>query len=103
MLCFEEFIHDPEVLKILSDLDIDESNIPDLFDLLDATGSGVLHVEDVITGFSKLRGDPRRSDIVSVGLVMRKLQDSLKLVEDKVLKELQLKEDSPFCDVKSST
>ena len=35
---------------------------------------GSLSVAEILKGFTMLRGDPRRTDVVSVGLVLRTMQ-----------------------------
>jgi hypothetical protein len=79
---FAEFLKDERVRHLFNDLDVDESNLIDLFDVLDADGGGTLQLEEIILGIAKLRGDARRSDVISVGLVLRSLQNSLQEFKD---------------------
>jgi len=74
---FEETLNDMEVQHLLEDLDIAEEDRMGLFDVLDADGGGTLQLFELITGVLKLRGEPRRSDIVQVGLIVRCLQEKL--------------------------
>merc|ERR1712241_729332 len=74
---FEETMMDPEAPKLLEDLDVAEEDRIGLFDVLDADGGGTLQLLEIIRGVLKLRGEPRRSDVVQVGLMLRSLQDSL--------------------------
>jgi len=60
--------------EILPDLDIADEEQLDLFDTLDVDGSGFLDFGEPIHGISKLRGDARRSDIISVSLMVRAMQ-----------------------------
>jgi len=71
---FDECIGMPEVHDILNKLDIAEDDRLDLFDVLDADQSGALTLGEIVEGLKKLRGEPRRSDIVSNGLLVRQLQ-----------------------------
>jgi len=74
---FDETFKEQEAQKLLEDLDIAEEDRMDLFDVLDADGTGTLHLHEVIRGVLKLRGEPRRSDVVQVGLMVRSLQEKL--------------------------
>eukprot|EP00929_Paragymnodinium_shiwhaense_P108906 TRINITY_DN75250_c0_g1_i1.p1 TRINITY_DN75250_c0_g1~~TRINITY_DN75250_c0_g1_i1.p1 ORF type:complete len:655 (-),score=123.99 TRINITY_DN75250_c0_g1_i1:36-2000(-) len=75
---FNRIAQDPEVQDLLEDLDVPEDDRIGLFDVLDADGGGSLELEELIHGIVKLRGDPRRSDVIHVGLVCRCLQDELR-------------------------
>lgn len=81
--CYGEF------QDLLRDLDIADEDTLDLFDTLDVDGGGTIDLEELLTGLSKLRGDARRSDIVSVGLIVRSLQVSVQNLESKVVKQLK--------------
>merc|ERR1712241_1160711 len=74
---FEETMMDPEAPKLLEDLDVAEEDRIGLFDVLDADGGGTLQLLEIIRGVLKLRGEPRRSDVVQVGLMLRSLQETL--------------------------
>merc|ERR1712032_849037 len=76
-VAFEDCVAMPEVGHILDMLDIADDDRLDLFDVLDADQSGALSVGEIVTGLKKLRGEPRRSDIVSNGLLTRQLQKQL--------------------------
>jgi len=65
-----------EFKEILRALDIAHEEQLDLFETLDVDGSGTLDLEELIQGIAKLRGDARRSDVVSVSLMVRALLDS---------------------------
>jgi Ca2+-binding EF-hand superfamily protein len=68
---FAKVLQDPQGQQALIDLDIALEDHENLFELLDSDGSGGLHFDDLVVGLEKLRGDPRRSDIVCVDLMMR--------------------------------
>eukprot|EP00928_Gymnodinium_smaydae_P064206 TRINITY_DN47606_c0_g1_i1.p1 TRINITY_DN47606_c0_g1~~TRINITY_DN47606_c0_g1_i1.p1 ORF type:complete len:647 (-),score=157.82 TRINITY_DN47606_c0_g1_i1:39-1979(-) len=86
---FNELIDDPEVQGFLEELDVPEDDRRGLFDVLDADGGGMLEMEELLTGIVKLRGDPRRSDVVHVGLVLRSLQDEFRLFRSAALVMLE--------------
>eukprot|EP00928_Gymnodinium_smaydae_P029546 TRINITY_DN22216_c0_g1_i1.p1 TRINITY_DN22216_c0_g1~~TRINITY_DN22216_c0_g1_i1.p1 ORF type:complete len:676 (-),score=131.29 TRINITY_DN22216_c0_g1_i1:134-2050(-) len=75
---FDRIIEDPDIQSILEELDVPEDDRRALFDVLDADGGGQLEMEELIKGIIKLRGDPRRSDVVHVGLVLRSLQEEFR-------------------------
>jgi len=78
---FEELRSLNEFQEILRDLDISDEEQLDLFDTLDVDGGGTIDLEELIQGVAKLRGDARRSDIVSVALMVRNLQAGLDSLE----------------------
>lgn len=75
---FDMVIKDGQVQAILEELDIPESDRLELFDVLDADGGGTLTLEELVCGILSLRGDPRRSDVIQVALVIRSIQDEFK-------------------------
>ena len=74
---FEALLERAEFVDILNDLDIDEEDHNGLFDVLDVDNSGTLDVDEIISGLRKLRGEPRKSDIVSVLLMVRHVNECL--------------------------
>jgi len=73
---FAQVTETPEVHSLLDKLDIAHEDRLDLFDVLDADGSGTLTLGEITRGLRRLRGQPRRSDVVSNGLLMRSMQKS---------------------------
>merc|ERR1719517_182847 len=71
-----------EFKNILNDLDISDEDQLDLFETLDVDGGGTIDLEELIVGISKLRGDARRSDIISVNLIARNIQGVLSTLID---------------------
>jgi len=63
--------------EALLDLDVNAHDHPYLSDILDADGSGACGMFEIIDGLRRLRGEPRRSDIVCVDLRARDLQRQL--------------------------
>merc|ERR1712151_1104015 len=64
--------------EILADLDIADEDQLGLFESLDIDGSETLSLPEIIQGIKKLRGDPRRSDVIHVSLLVRDIQDMLR-------------------------
>jgi hypothetical protein len=73
-----ECVKDPRAKEALRNLEINEDDYEHLSDILDPDNGGSLGVLDVIDGLNRLRGDPRRSDIVSVDLMIRSMQVSFR-------------------------
>jgi hypothetical protein len=71
----DQVIQDSEVIQALNNLDIDPHDHSILSDILDPDHGGTVAVLDIMNGLQRLRGQPRRSDIVSVNLMIRSLQD----------------------------
>jgi hypothetical protein len=72
---FEEVVsHDEDVKAALSALDICSEENAHLSDLLDPDKGGSIGCLELVDGLKRLRGDPRRGDIISVDLMIRSLQ-----------------------------
>lgn len=93
---FDTVIKDELVQTILEDLDVPEDDRSGLFEVLDADGGGSLTLEELISGIMHLRGDPRRSDVIHVSLVMRSLQEDLSKFKHMVDKSFTRIGDSLF-------
>merc|ERR1719149_598043 len=65
---------DPEAKQALEDLDINADDHDRLSSVLDPDNSGEVSTVELLEGLQKLRGDPRRSDIVTVDLMLRAVQ-----------------------------
>jgi len=65
---------DPEAISALNDLEISPEDYDFLSDILDPDLSGSISLEEFFDGLYRLRGDPRRSDIVAVDLIVRSIQ-----------------------------
>lgn len=83
---FDKVTSTAEVHALFDQMDIAHDDRLDLFDVLDAEGNGALTLEVITKGLKKLRGIPRRSDIVSNGLVTRALQTECAYVRGNVKK-----------------
>jgi len=98
---FHRVMARPQVQGIFDMLDIAKSDRIGLFDILDADNSGSLSIGEIINGIVRLRGTPRRSDIIANGLVIRSMQDNFHNFElqvdqrlrafDSILQDLKLK------------
>jgi len=71
---FKAWIEDERVIGALNELDINSDDHPYLFDILDADNSQVMFVTEVIDGIARLRGEPRRSDTITIDLMVRSIQ-----------------------------
>merc|ERR1712139_748 len=69
-------LKDRNVVHALRDLDILPEDHDSLFDILDSDNSGTMLFDELFTGLEKLRGEPRRSDIVCVDLMLRSIQQN---------------------------
>merc|ERR1712083_631274 len=58
----------------LIELDIDQADHPKLADILDQDHGGTVTVLEFFIGISRLRGEPRRSDVVNIDLMVRAVQ-----------------------------
>lgn len=71
---FAEWVVDERVVSSLKDLDINPDDNAYLFDILDCDNTGSIFVNEVIDGLTRLRGEPRRSDIITIDLMVRSIQ-----------------------------
>eukprot|EP00931_Biecheleriopsis_adriatica_P006233 TRINITY_DN107670_c0_g1_i1.p1 TRINITY_DN107670_c0_g1~~TRINITY_DN107670_c0_g1_i1.p1 ORF type:complete len:623 (+),score=98.27 TRINITY_DN107670_c0_g1_i1:43-1911(+) len=78
----DETIHDPDAIEALDDLDINPQDRARLSDIFDPDNGGTVQLSDVAAGIRRLRGDPRRSDIVCVDLMIRALQAQADTIKD---------------------
>jgi hypothetical protein len=72
---FQEAALTPEACQALLNLDICEEDHTHIADILDPDNGGTICVLDMMDGLSRLRGEPRRSDIVTIDLMVRSLQE----------------------------
>eukprot|EP00929_Paragymnodinium_shiwhaense_P005555 TRINITY_DN10770_c0_g6_i1.p1 TRINITY_DN10770_c0_g6~~TRINITY_DN10770_c0_g6_i1.p1 ORF type:complete len:701 (-),score=110.27 TRINITY_DN10770_c0_g6_i1:431-2533(-) len=77
----EFLVADPEVKSALEDLDIDPEDNQTLADVLDVEQTGDILLIELLQGLRRLRGNPRRSDIVAVDLTCRSMQNALKSIQ----------------------
>jgi len=65
---------DGNAQEALEELDIQKTDHRYLSDILDPDNSSTIGVFELIDGLQRLRGDPRRSDIIAVDLMVRSIQ-----------------------------
>merc|ERR1719362_1442035 len=71
----DEVVHkDEQALHALTKLDIDPSDHKYLSDILDPANTGSISILSMVDGLKRLRGEPRRSDIITVDLMIRSSQ-----------------------------
>jgi len=87
-------IQDPSVQSIMDSLEIPPDRA-ELFDVLDADASGGLHIQELVMGMLRVRGDARRSDAVATLLTVRSLQSQCSALADKTDK-IHTKQDALF-------
>lgn len=73
----DEAIKDPFVIKTLNELDINPQDHRRLSDIFDPDNGGTVELADVAVGIRRMRGEPRRSDIVCIDLMIRSMQPVL--------------------------
>lgn len=87
-------IQDPVVQSLMDDLDLppDRGN---LFEVIDADGSGTLKVSELVQGLLKVRGELKKSDVVATSLAIQSLQelilemrDEVKLAQQQIMRKL---------------
>merc|ERR1711957_449406 len=70
----DEVLEDSAAKQALASLDIDPEDNARLGDILDPNKNGSIDMHELISGLKRLRGDPKRSDIISVDLMIRAMQ-----------------------------
>lgn len=68
------FSKDPVVVNTFAELDIDPEDNAHLADIFDPDNGGTITIRDFVDGLRRLRGKPKRSDIVTVDLMIRSIQ-----------------------------
>jgi len=74
--CFLMAVQDREVQMLMNQLDLppDRAN---LFEIIDADGSGALHIAELVHGLLKVRGEVKKSDTVAALLATKAVQEML--------------------------
>merc|ERR1719362_1152659 len=78
-------LQDPAVLDHMDSLDLNPADRVNMFDILDADGSGSLEVRELITGLLQVRGEARKSDAVATLLAVRAVQDMIRRIPPALL------------------
>lgn len=76
----DQAVKDADAIDALNELDINPSDRARLSDIFDPDNGGTVQLSDVAAGIRRLRGEPRRSDIVCVDLMIRSLQSQMERV-----------------------
>merc|ERR1712125_7198 len=71
---FETLRAQPQFVCIMHDLDVSYDDQLFLFETLDADGSGTIELAELVLGLQKLRGEARRSDIVSLTIMIESMR-----------------------------
>jgi len=69
--------NNPKIQEALRKLDIDMIEHAFLPDILDPQNDGYITVLELVDGLKRLRGEPRRSDIITIDLMVRSLQERI--------------------------
>merc|ERR1712217_400077 len=78
-----------EVSKLLDTLDVDPDDHDKLGDILDADHSASITIIELVNGLQRLRGYKlKRSDVVSIDLMVRNLQEQVSELSQEVLQRL---------------
>lgn len=89
---FDAWIRDKNVLQALEKLEIDGADHRYLFDILDSDNTGSICAIELIDGLRRLRGNPRRSDIITIDLMVREIQEQTHLIVETLESLNSLKE-----------
>merc|ERR1712061_661891 len=87
----DEVVMEPDMIEALNALDIDPDDHKYLSDILDPDNSGSIGIVEFYDGLKRLRGGPRRSDIVSVDLMIRSLQNTVQDISTRITATSDLK------------
>jgi len=88
---FAAFIGDSEVVKALDNLEISRADHKTMFDILDNDNTGDIYMYQFVDGLRRLRGDPRRSDIISVDLMVRSIQEQTDALMESMKEQNQVR------------
>jgi len=84
-MVMEKLVRCDAVKMSLNALDIDPADHKMLWDILDPDHSGRISMLELVNGLQRLRGVPRRSDTVTVQLMMRALQEQVDEIHERVV------------------
>mmetsp|Transcript_53022 Transcript_53022/g.87899 ORF Transcript_53022/g.87899 Transcript_53022/m.87899 type:complete len:153 (+) Transcript_53022:66-524(+) len=82
--------HDEETKEALNKLYIDPGDREKLADILDPDHSGSIGFLELVNGLQRLRGLPRRSDIVTIDLMLRSVQEKMDEIETAIMKNSEV-------------
>jgi len=84
----ELVVQSDNVINALDALDIDINDHKRLSDILDPDHSGDISVLELVEGLRRLRGTPRRSDVVTVDLMVRSMQVRVEEILEKQVEHM---------------
>eukprot|EP00929_Paragymnodinium_shiwhaense_P047978 TRINITY_DN24324_c0_g2_i1.p1 TRINITY_DN24324_c0_g2~~TRINITY_DN24324_c0_g2_i1.p1 ORF type:complete len:663 (+),score=146.22 TRINITY_DN24324_c0_g2_i1:74-2062(+) len=76
---------DPEVQRALNELDVDPEDHENLAVILDPDQGGSITVVELVDGIKRLRGDPKRSDIVQIEILLRSISTVVQEIKGAVV------------------
>lgn len=74
---FHALVKDEYAAKALDELDVSREDHGFLCTILDPENRKAVSVREIVQGIQRIRGEPRRSDIVAVGLVVRSIKTQM--------------------------
>jgi len=78
---FEDALRNESIQNLLDDLGIQQTERPDLFNVLDADGNGKLNIKELVAGLARLRGEARKSDNIATRLAVTSMQTTFRSFE----------------------
>merc|ERR1712228_215440 len=81
---FVELVEDKQVRMWLSSMEIDASDAPTLFDLLDESKDGYLTCDELVKGVAKLKGGARSIDLATLMCEQRVLLAEVAQIQAKL-------------------
>merc|ERR1712187_172075 len=85
---FDELLKLEPFKDLLRELDISDEDMPDLFDTFDVDANGSLSILELLKGIRLFRGDPRRSDVIGVSLVVQDIRSLVDKNEKEILSKV---------------
>lgn len=70
-------LQDPQVARLIDDLEIQIGNHSELFDAIDSDGSGSIDIGELIQGLMKMRSAETKQDVVALILGMRGMRHTM--------------------------
>lgn len=82
--CFVDALQREEVKALLDEIEIDDPDRLDLFDVLDADGNGRIEMKELVDGVVKMRGKARKADVVATRLMLTQLMSKVTSLESEM-------------------
>merc|ERR1712079_937094 len=87
---FAEGMHDKVVKKYFDELQIEMSNVKDLFHEFNAWGEASMSIDELCEGVFKMKGAARSVDMVTFNNETRTYQDQLNIFMSRIEQHVQL-------------